>query len=68
MDSPRFTLHHLIGERERAEKGANMGNPKRAADHERYKKEVDDFLQLHPELKGEVEKIEDHFYKELYEK
>lgn len=65
-ESPRYTLHRLIGARERAEKRANFGNPKAQAELPDYEKAVDDFLKLHPELESEVETIEDHFFKLLY--
>jgi len=66
MDSPRFKLHKLIGQREKAEKRWNMGNPNAEKDYLQYKKEVEDLLKEHPELESAVETVEDHFLK-LYE-
>jgi|GEM_PF-5854929 len=67
MSSPRSKLHNLIGQRERAEKRWNMGNSKGEVDYQKYKKEVEDLLLEHPELESEVETVEDHFMKLLYE-
>lgn len=68
MKNSRTTLHKLIGEREKAEKRMNDGNIKAEEDYLTSKKEVEDFLKEHPELKTEVEKIENHFIKKLYGK
>lgn len=67
MESPRSRLHTLIGQRERAEKRWTMGNPNAEKDYLRYKKEVEDLLGEHPELESQVEIVEDHFLKQLYD-
>lgn len=64
--SPRATLHTLIGEREKAEKRKLYGNPKAEKDFSEASKKVDEFLKLHPELEEEVDVIEEHFMKKLY--
>jgi|AntRauTorcE11897_2_1112592.scaffolds.fasta_scaffold130698_2 predicted nuclease with TOPRIM domain len=66
MANPRSELHTLIGKRERMEKRVNMGNSSAEKKFIQYKKEVEDFLEKHPELKDQVEIIEDHFFKQLY--
>lgn len=67
METPRGTLHTLIGQREKADKRFSMGNPNAETDYLLYKKKVEDFLKEHPELESEVETIEDHFLKQLYD-
>ncbi|MDD2680987.1 MAG: hypothetical protein PHE20_02660 [Patescibacteria group bacterium] len=44
-----------------------MGNPNAEKDYLRYKKEVEDLLGEHPELESQVEIVEDHFLKQLYD-
>lgn len=65
--TPRYQLHHLIGQRERAEKRWNNGNPNAEKDYLQYKKEVEDLLKKNPELEAAVETVENHFFKLLYE-
>lgn len=65
MESARSKLQWLIGQRERAEKIAENGNTHLQIDYLRLKKEVEEFLQKHPELEECVEVIEDYFHKEL---
>ena len=66
-ESPRYMLHHLIGLREKAEKRWNNGNPNAEADYLRHKKEVEELLIAHPELKEAVDTVEEHFLKQLYD-
>jgi len=67
MTNPRIELHTLIGQRERAEKRWNMGNPNAEKDYLLYKKQVEDLLKKHPELENAAETVEDHFIKKLYQ-
>jgi len=65
-NTPRYKLHRLIGQRERAEKRFNNGNPNAEKDYHKYKKEVEELLVKFPELESAVETVEDHFIKQLY--
>lgn len=64
--NPRYELHRLIGEREKAQKRWNYGNPNAEKDYLKYKKEVEELLKKHPELESAVEAVEEHFLKKLY--
>jgi chromosome segregation ATPase len=66
MDSPRGMLHTLIGQREKAKKRWDYGNPNAKEDYLKYKKEVENLLAEHPELESAVETVEDYFLKKLY--
>jgi thiamine kinase-like enzyme len=64
----RGELHTLIGLRERLEKrNSFMPNPETERKLKKAEEEVEEFLEKHPELKDQVETIEDHFTKKLYE-
>ncbi|OQA37923.1 MAG: hypothetical protein BWY51_00992 [Parcubacteria group bacterium ADurb.Bin316] len=67
MESLRSQLHTLIGNRERAEKRWTFTfNSEAEGLYKKAKKDVEDFLKEHPEMKPFVETVEDHFYKILY--
>lgn len=66
MDSPESRLHSLIGQRERARKKWESGDPDAEAYYNMHKNNVNELLRKHPELESKVQTFENHFFKKLY--
>ncbi len=65
----RSQLHTLVGNEMRLRKRVDMYGgkvPHHVEEHEKAKKELEQFLKDNPSMVEHVETVEDHFLKKLY--